>query len=359
LLEKAFLLTYNKPMEYYLTTDDLEKCFQFAVEYHLDDTKLASNRTTGQYRGLGGIIDSFFIGKTIEIGVAKMIQGINNKESILDFGIHAINRDNISDPDIIKIKENGIERNPKLFVEIKNVSSGDRWIGLTTEQYETLLRNRIVGNVPDKIIIGYGSLMTRNEGSGDLLGSYLKTKTGMTLFEKFSDINNLYVKLQYIITAKDLKNKGVEFKQGSYLYETEIFQEATGRDANQITSGRGSASLQRIRTQNNILPIIMRDNYPVPQEYGEFTYEGNMDIFVKENEKSKRMYIRCETPVIVKNNVLGIFNLEGGKIYECYFTTVGMNPSLKRNNLWIAQRNLPNIITGTAQETFRKIAELI
>ena len=33
-------------MEYQVTFADLEKAFTFAVEYHLDETKGASNRTT-------------------------------------------------------------------------------------------------------------------------------------------------------------------------------------------------------------------------------------------------------------------------------------------------------------------------
>ena len=82
----------------------------------MDDKKTSSNRTTGQYRGLGSIIDSFIIGKLIEIGVAKIIDEFSeDKEIGLDFDIHSLTKENLSDPDITKIKENGAERKPKIF----------------------------------------------------------------------------------------------------------------------------------------------------------------------------------------------------------------------------------------------------
>jgi len=347
-------------MEYNITTEDLEKCFKFAVEYHLDKTKLASNRITGQYRGLGGIIDSFFIGKLAEIGVAKMIDAENGKESVLDFDIHSINKDNVSDPDIIRIKEDGNERNPNFFVEIKNISLGDRWIGLTAEQLSTILRNETAGNDPKKVFIIYASMLSRKEDKdGDILGTYLKSKTGIDIFQQFCETNNIYIKVQYIITAEDLRTKGTEFNQGSYLYETEIFQEASGITSRQITTGSHHHVYAKIETQNNTLPIIMRNRMREPQEYGQFTYEGEIEVYKKENEKSDRMYVRAITDAVIKNNVLGIFSLTAGTIYETFFTTVGMNPSLKRNNIWIAHRNLPNVISKNPQEMLKEIAEKI
>lgn len=347
-------------MEYNVTIQDLEKCFKFAVEYHLDKTKLASNRTTGQYRGLGGIIDSFFIGKLIEIGVSKMIEAEAGKECVLDFDIHSINKDNVSDADIVKIKESGRERKPNFFVEIKNVSPDDRWIGLTAEQFSTILRNETAGSDPKKVFIIYASLLSKKgDKDGDILGVYLKSKTGINLFDQFSDTNDLYVKIQYIITGEDLKNKGTEFNQGSYLYETEVFEEAGGRSADQIMSGEYEHTFKKVNLEGNKLPIIMRDNMPEPKEYGEFTYEGDIEVCKKENRSSKRMYIYCKTDAVIKNKVLGTFKLEKGKLYECFFTTVGMNPSLKRNNIWIAQRNLPNILSITPQQMLKEIAEKI
>jgi len=347
-------------MEYQVKQKDLEKCFKFAVEYHLDERKGQSNRTTGQYRGLGGIVDNFFIGKLIEIGVASIIQESTKKKMILDFEIHEITKENVTDPDIVSIKERRKERTPKLYIEIKNVSLADRWIGLTAEQFRTILKNSVVKDDPSKLFIIYASLLSKNDGAdGDLLGVYLKAKIGQKLLKRFCDSKDLYVKIQYILSGDELKSKGVSFREGSYMYETEIFQEVNAKTADKITNPENSHIYTMLRKGGNILPIIMRDRKPKPKEFGKFTYQGNLEIYTKKNPKSNRMYVYCKSNVRVKNKVLGIFNLKKGKVYECYFTTVGWNPTLKRNNVWIAQRNLTNVVPSDVSSRIQNIANKI
>lgn len=343
-------------MEYQITKEDLEKCFNFALEYHLDEKKLASNRTTGQYRGLGGIIDSFFIGKIIEIGVESLLGKQNQKECILDFDIHQINKENRSDPDIIRIREKGVERGPKLYIEIKNISSADRWVGLTVEQFNTILGGKIVGKDPKKVFIVYASLISKSqEKDGDLLGVYLKSKIDLALLKRFCNEKDLFVKILYIISGEELLKHGVKFNEGSYMYETDLFEEVGERTKQQILNSNNAEIFKRIETKGNLLPIIMRDNMPKPKEFGEFKFNGNLEVYLKKNVKSKRMYIRCKTNVTIKNNILGFFHLKKGKIYDCFFATVGWNPRLKRNNIWIAQRNLQNILSKSIPERVGEI----
>jgi hypothetical protein len=71
------------------------------------------------------------------------------------------------------------------------------------------------------------------------------------------------------------------------------------------------------------------------------------------------MYVYCKSDVIVKNNVLGIFKLNKDELYEVFFTTVGRNPTLKRNNIWIAQRSLPTLSLKSDSERFKEISEKI
>lgn len=350
-------------MEYQIKKEDLEKCFKFAVEYHLDETKMGANRTTGQYRGLGGIIDSFVIGKLIEIGVAKIIERNAKKLCILDFEIHGLTKENISDPDIIEIVEEGKERAPNLFVEIKNVSEDDRWIGLTTEQFNTILSNEMTKNDPKKVFLIYASLVKKNEqGNIDPLGVYLKSKIDEKLLKKFCDTGDLFIKIQYIITGEDLRRYGVAFNQGSYLYETEIIQEASLATAKRILANH--EWYEKIKLEKGRLPIIMSNTLPEPKEFGVFEYAGDIDVYVKTNYKkgklsSRRMFIHCKNDAIIKNDVLGLFRLKKGVVYECWFVTVGMNPSLKRNNIWIAQRNLDNIIQKAPEQYMEEIRSKI
>jgi len=347
-------------MEYQLKKEDLEKCFKFAIEYHLDQTKLSSNRTTGQYRGLGGIIDNFLIGKIIELGVVKILEKYTKKEVFLDFEIHPLKKENVSDPDIIKIKEGGSERGPKLYIEIKNISPLDRWIGLTQEQFKAILKNKIIDADSSKVYIVYATLVSKDEENDkDPFGSYLKSELNLEELNKFCDVENLYVKIQYILNGKELKDKGIVFNEGSFLYETNIFQELNKKTAKKILDEKNNLIYEKIVNLERKLPVIMRNNKPPSKEIGEFEYEGEINIYKKKNEKSERMYLYCKTDVLVFNKVLGIFKLEKGKIYDCFFTTVGMNPTLKRNNIWVAHRNLFNIIKEDPMMRMKGIAKNI
>jgi hypothetical protein len=350
-------------LEYQLKDADLDRCINFAINFYLGSGKNTTNRTTGQYRGLGGILDSFIIGKLIEIGVAKIIQKNSNKKCILDFDIHGINKDNVNDPDIIKINEDGEEREPELFIEIKNISPNDRWVGLTTEQFSTILSNKIVNEDKNKAFVIYASLISNDDKLDfDPLGVYLKSKTDINLFDGFASINDLKIKIQYILSAKELDEQGVRFNEGSYLYETDIFTEASSRTSNNITNRIDDEVYVPVQPDNNKIPIIMcrwGKNLPDSNDYsfqfGDFIYDGKIEIFRKKNPKSNKIYIKCNSDVVIKNHILGEFNLENNKIYDCCFDTVGWNPTLKRNNIWIAQRNLENLVEQTVEERINQI----
>ena len=115
-------------MIYQITEDDIKQCINFSTKYFLDPSKPRAGRTTGTYRGLGTMIDNWLVGKLIEIGVKKIIEDAGFKKILnLDFEIHQ----GTNDPDIVSVTENSTAREPKLFIEIKNSSEGDNYIGLT------------------------------------------------------------------------------------------------------------------------------------------------------------------------------------------------------------------------------------
>jgi len=342
-------------MEYQLRQEDLEKCFKFSVEYHLAN-RGSTNRTTGQYRGLGGIIDSFVIGKLIEIGVASIMERFTDKKLILDFDIH----EPTDEPDIVKVGDKGKMRNPNLYVEIKNTGPDDRWVGLTAEQFNTILKNEIVKENSNKLLIIGASLFSKNEKTdNDPLGVFLKSLIKLDMIQKFSDPKDLLVRIQYAISGDELKNKGVNFNEGSYMYETEIFEELDERTARKIIDPQNSNIFRVVKTNGKTLPVIMRDRRPEPKEFGQFTYAGDLVVYKKQNPESDRMYVHCKSKVEVENKVLGKFELKKGKVYECFFTTVGWNPILKRNNIWIAQRNLHNVVSTDMKSRIQFIAENI
>ena len=199
-------------MKYTISKEDFNTAFDFALRYHLDPKKSKSSRTSGSSRGLGGVLDSFMLGKTVELGVASVLKSFNNdKEYHLDFDIKQNNKV-LFEPDIVKITENEKERKPACSVEIKNISKSDRWLGLTSEQFETIKK---VSKLEDIFIIGayIENKNVGNEKQKDLLGIYLKNKFKLSEFDSFTDIENINIIIEYAISGKELQDNGLLFKK--------------------------------------------------------------------------------------------------------------------------------------------------
>lgn len=324
-------------MKYRITKKDFDTAFDFALRYHLDPKKSQTSRTSGASRGLGGVLDSFIIGKLVELGVSNVLKSFNkNKNYILDFDIKQ-NNDILNEPDIVKVIENKKERKPKCFLEIKNISKDDRWIGLTTEQFETIKKS---SKLEDIFIIG-AYIQNNNKGNfkqKDLLGIYLKDKFDSKIFKDFSDIDNIEIVIEYAISGKELTKHGLEFKKGFFMYETEIFELAGKQTDSNITKEK----FKKIGTfSNGILERYVMDNkFPDPKFIENISFKGKIELYEKLNQKSSRRFIRCLTNVSISNRVLGTFNLEKGKTYLFNLHTVGRNPALNRNNIWIAKRSI-------------------
>jgi len=162
-------------MRYYqLLFEDFKRVFEFATSYYIDPSKNTTGRTSGEPRGLGAIIDSFTLGKLTEIGVEKILTTLNpHKKYFLDFDIKN-NQQVKNEPDINLIEEKNIARLPNIFLEIKNTSENDRWIGLTEEQFNTIKR----ASGDRKIFLIYASINSKiinnNYKTVDLAGMFLK-----------------------------------------------------------------------------------------------------------------------------------------------------------------------------------------
>ncbi len=343
-------------MKYQITRKDFDTAFDFALKYHLDPRKSQTSRTSGASRGLGGVLDSFILGKLVELGVANVLKSFNpKKDFVLDFDIKQHN-EIINEPDITKVIENGKDRKPRCFLEIKNISKDDRWIGLTLEQFETIKKS---SNPEDIFIVG-AYIENGNQGNlkqRDLLGIYLKDKFKSPIFKDFTNIDNIHIVIEYAISGKELAEHGLEFQKGYFMYETEIFEMAGKQTAGNIAKEK----LKMIGAfSNGVLErYVMDKKFPDPEFIGEISFKGSIEIFEKLNQKSSRRFIRCLTDVTISNKVLGTFHLEKGKIYLFNLHTVGRNPALNRNNIWIAKRSIPFLKgRGLIKETEKNLAHI-
>ena len=351
---------YTYDMKYPLSREDFEKAFTFALQYHLDPKKSQTSRTFGATRGLGGVLDSFIMGKLVEIGVSKALKSYNqDKEYVLDLEIKN-NSDIGNEPDIEKIIENGKERKPNCFIEIKNISASDRWVGLSLDQFKTIQKS---SDPKSSFIIG-AYIKNNNEGNNkqkDLLGIYLKEKYKSDDFKDFTEVENIDIEIEYVISMEELNKLGGIYKSGSFLYETEIFEIAGTKTTAEIQVNK----INKIGTfsSGKLEHYKSNDIYPNPDFMGEFLFEGKIDLYEKINLKSIKRFIHCLSDVKITNTVLGNFYLRKNQTYFFHLGTVGRNPLLKRDNIWIAKRNIKVLqekgIISSPEEVMKIIANKI
>ncbi|MBS8121733.1 protein NO VEIN domain-containing protein [Candidatus Vampirococcus lugosii] len=334
-------------MNYYkLTLEDFKRVFEFGTNYYIDPSKNTTGRTTGEPRGLGAILDAFTLGKLTEIGVEKILWEHNNhKKYILDFDIKS-NSQVKDEPDIIQINESQISREPNIFIEIKNTSDNDRWIGLTEEQFNTIKRsaeNR-------KIYMIYASIhsdtIENNPKTTDLTGMFFKEiedQNKSVIFQKFASLN-AKCKIEFIISSDDLINFAFPFERGMNMYETNLFEEK------KITSfySQGGTKIRKdilnikeFNKFNGIKKLEISNGILIEKkEISEFEIKGDFKLITKK----KKTYIECLSDVFIKNEIFGKFQLKSKKFYSFNLATVGRDPKLKRNNLFIAKNRIYQLI---------------
>lgn len=336
-------------MKYYkLTFEDFKRVFEFGINYYIEPTKNTVGRTTSEPRGLGSILDAFNIGKLTEIGVEKILSVKNSKKSyILDFDIKS-NIQVKNDPDIVQIKDGVSFRRPKLFIEIKNTSEKDRWIGITEEQFNTIKRS-----VKNKIAyLIYASIrsnpINNNPKTTDLTGMFLKeieNKEKSRIFQKFADLN-AECKVEFIISLEDLENFAFPFERGMNMYETDLFEEKKPSLFYSKSGLRKDVlSVKKYIDFNNVMNIsIQEDILAEKEDIYKFFIKGSFKIY----RKKKKHYIECITDVTISNNIFGKFCLNKEKYYTFNLSTVGRDPKLKRNNLFISKKRIYQLIDSGA-----------
>ena len=86
---------------------------------------------------------------------------------------------------------------------------------------------------------------------------------------------------------------------------------------------------------------------------------GSFEIFYKKSSS----YIKCTTDVDVYNDIFGYFSLKEGNFYNFNLLTIGRDPILKRNNIFIAKNRIFQLISeskiNNTANILQKIAEFI
>jgi len=328
-------------MVYSFTSEDFRQAFGFAVEYFLDPKKGLTGRTNAQPLGFGAILDQFTRGKLVEIGAKRMIEILDSsKKCQLDFDMKSPNEVR-EEPDIISIEKNNLNRKPNVFAEIKNTSLSDRWIGITDEQ----LKSMKAGSNGRTIFIIYLSITgletNDNPKTSDFVGMYLKNISDLEIFDRFSPLE-ANAKLEFILSKDKLEQFGTNFPAGDMTYETNLFSPKKLRKKDGTLLSK-IVLYKKYRSFNQNIYVKRKDD-TIDEKHGLFHIQGDFDLYKKENPKSTGWLINCLTKVQLNSNVFGDYTLEAGKTYDFVLHTLGRDPILKRNNLFIAKRRVFQLI---------------
>lgn len=367
-------------LETAVTPKMLHEAFEFGTKYFQNPDKVTRGRTSSQNRGLGAIIDANIVGKVIELGVNEILKQHDGSkkffsnmkvESVFDYG----------QPDVIEIDEGGKKRSPKCFVEIKNSPQNFEWIGLYTTQFEDM--KKYVSGDAENIYIVYASLVNKsqtssddvareNERKNDLLGAFLKSKQSLgNLFDFFSDASDFSVRIDYVITGKELADKGEVFPSGEPWVSPEVFQTA-GKPYDSKGNVKKNFRQLDLHLENNscVLPTEKVNNsVQFPRQFGVLRCSGDFQVYeetksswrnvngTKTKMELKTLFIDCKSNVLVKGDWLGEFKLEGGQIYRIKIDV--KIASKDRDDLSYPKRNIDSLIQSPISDRIRDLAKKI
>jgi len=178
-------------------------------------------------------------------------------------------------------------RNPKLFVEIKHTSDGDRWIGLTEEQFNTIKRSagdREIFMIYAKIV---SNTINNNPKTTDLTGMFLKeieNPKKSDIFQKFATLN-AKCKIEFIISSKDLERFAYPFERGMNMYETNLFQEKKKTSFYSQAGTKVRKDILNIKEymdfDSEFVLELPRNNQAEREEISTFKIKGSFKILTK------------------------------------------------------------------------------
>ena len=338
-----------------ITEDMLNQALNFAIGYDVSGKKYEQGRTSGQARGLGGIIDSFVPGKVIELAVCEILNKISTgKTCNADFGVRK--KQDFSEPDIATVTENSAERKPKVNVETKNSAENYRWAGVYDTQFNTLLEGQ-----PDldKIYFVFCSIRTKDASQNDdLLGALLKSKDFLPgKFDSYESLDNFFIQIDNVLTGRELKEKGQFFPAGMILPHDELLAERRSPYRHDGTLGKGFEKLFDVNGKER-LPT---DRINWIEQFGETYCEGRCEVFLKTGERKGKsvepsLYLHCLGDVIVENEFLGKFSVSSGTYSLKVWAVMESKSS---GDWWVAKRNMDSVVGATTIKRVREIAKKI
>jgi hypothetical protein len=255
---------------------------------------------------------------------------------------------------------------PKIYVEIKNTGLGDAWIGPKLKEVNSIMTRK---NIP-KSSIYYVYCRIVDSGSwendsakkagrhSDPLGVFLKNFNTVPKTEKFHDVSDLKVEIQNVMSVADIELHGTLFPSGTIIPNPEIItfpgEGCTPYSQKKIQIRIDDGDFPEIVLIDNKLPketsVKTRKQLPdnswvydewatYPEALGDFTFTGQIKAYSEELGTLRRLWIKCLSPVVIHNEIIGDRKLKKGQIVSYQINRKGRIDKKTVDDIWICVQN--------------------
>ena len=178
-------------------------------------------------------------------------------------------------------------------------------------------------------------------------------------FSLYENLENYYVKIDYVLTGKELRDNGRLFEAGMIFPDNEILFESTMNLINKDGSFRKNFEELSVVNGREQLPT---DRIFWIDQFGQTFCDGSYRVFLKTGQRlgedtAPSIYLQADDDIVLENDFLGRRTYSAGTYCLKVGNVTGRPKS--DSDWWVPKRNIHSIMGATTIERVKEIAEEI
>jgi hypothetical protein len=203
----------------------------------------------------------------------------------------------------------------------------------------------------------------------DLLGVFLKHKNFLDgKFDYFFDISDLSIKIDYIVSGKELDDHGKIFPKGMIWPSPKIFLLASESpyDEDGILKDTDKVKYTLVNTTTNgnytLQTDVITNSSTYPEQFGDLICQGSFEVLLQEKKNRnnvwlKTLFIKCLSDVIIQSDFLGNWNFKNGDTCRIKIQNkLGGDKTKDRSDKAMPKNIIESIVSETVSERVSRIA---
>jgi len=153
-----------------------------------------------------------------------------------------------------------------------------------------------------------------------------------------------------------LDNFGYHFERGMNMYETALFKLKKSKNVYSKDGLRKDVlNIDNYNNFDDFIEVKLKNQQIDKDDIAKFKVTGSFNLIYKKSST----YIECLTDVEIDNKIFGNFKLHKNNFYDFNLITVGRDPKLKRNNIFISKQRIYQLIAKNLIQSPEKIINKI